>query len=527
MPSLTHRSAGILLHPTSLPGPHGTGDLGPAAHRFAERLAAAGQTWWQMLPVVPTGEGDSPYMSPSAFAGNPLLVSLHELAERGLLSADDLAAPPRMSGGRADFAAAAKFKLPRLRRAYERFGPGGNGRRDAGFEAFCAAQAGWLDDFALFCALKDARGGRTWTDWEPELRIRKAAALAKARESLAAEVRFHRFVQYQFHRQWSALRDRCRELGVGLIGDVPIFVAHDSSDVWADPEVFDLDPAGRPRTVAGVPPDYFSATGQLWGNPQYRWDRLKRRGYDWWIARLAAAAERFDAVRLDHFIGFQRFWEIPAGAPDATTGRYRPGPGADLFTAVLAAVPGLQLIAEDLGVLTPEVEALRDRFGLPGMRILQFAFGPGPEGEKARPHNFPRRCIAYTGTHDNDTSIGWLRDPSARTGPAADERTLARRYAGTTDPKRFAWDLTRVGYQSPADTVIIPVQDVLGLDTRARMNFPGTATGNWRWRLTEGQFADAHAAALRELAETYSRLPATPAPKAKPTVRRVRRRQEV
>jgi 4-alpha-glucanotransferase len=455
-----------------------------------------------MLPVVPPGKGSSPYDGASAFAGSPWLVSLEVLAREGLLAASDPG-----SGALGD---AARAREPGLRRAFERWHRRGGARR-AGFDGFRASHRRWLRDFALFSALKAAHGGTAWTDWDDEVRRRRPAALARARRRLADEILYHEFVQFQFDRQWSDLRRHCRRRGVGLFGDLPIFVAHDSADVWAHPEIFRLDAGGRPAVVAGIPPDYFTRTGQLWGNPLYRWDVLRRRGYDWWLARLRSTFARFDAVRIDHFVGFHRFWEVPGGAATAERGRWAPGPGAAFLEAVFRRLGPVQLLAEDLGVVTPEVKALRDRFGLPGMRVLQFAFGDDPEAEAYQPHNYPAHCVVYTGTHDNDTTAGWFRDAGsgASTRSKAQirrERALALRYLAS-DGSEIHWDMIRLAWMSVADTALAPAQDLLGLGSAARMNRPGIAPGNWGWRLRPRQLGPAVADRLAELTVTYGRAP--------------------
>ena len=494
VPSLKRRASGVLLHPTSLAG-GGIGDLGESAGRFADWLVAARQTWWQMLPVGPTGFGNSPYSALSAFAGNPLLVSLDELAKDGLLSAGEAApagdAPPT---GRVRFPEVESFKLERLRRAFESF----DGNVPDGFEAFRAGHADWLGDFALYRALKDAHGGVAWPQWEEGVRSRRADALAQARERLAHEVRFHEFVQFAFDRQWEALHARCRSRGLGLIGDVPFFVPHDSADVWTHQELFDLGRRGRPRRVAGVPPDVYSKTGQLWGFPLYRWDRMRERKFDWWLARFRAAFSRFDAVRIDHFIGFHRAWAVPGRARTALRGRWVLAPGGELFENLRGQHGGLELIAEDLGIVTPEVEALRDRYDLPGIRVLHFAFDGAPNNPHL-PHRYPLRCLAATGTHDNDTSRGWfdgLEDPWTR--------DRVRRYL-STDGREIHWDMIRSVMMSEADTAILPTQDLLGLGSEARMNRPGLPTGNWEWRLRPGELIDDLQARVRGLTESSRR----------------------
>ncbi len=497
-PTLRRRAAGVLLHPTSLPGPHGAGDLGAQAQLFAARLAACGQTWWQMLPVGPTGAGDSPYHSDSSFAGSPMLLSLERLREQGLLEPADMLPERPLRASSADFAAARRFKEPRLRKAFVRWEKKAGKAERAKFEEFCRAQSAWLQDYALFRAIKAAVKGKPWTAWEAGLRERKTSALEKAARELSASVRLHCFLQWQFERQWSELKARCGALGVGLIGDIPIYVAHDSADVWAEQGLFHLGPDGEPVLVAGVPPDYFSKTGQLWGNPLYRWDVMAEGDYAWWLSRLRLAWSRFDVLRLDHFIGFRNYWEIPAGAGDATLGRWAPGPGEDFFEKVRAYFPGAELIAEDLGVVTPAVAALRDRFDLPGIRVLQFSFSTWDEARQ--PHRWPERAVAYTGTHDNDTTAGWFAAASAA------EKDEFRRY--TASDGDFAhYHAIRAVYGSVADLAVVPMQDALGLGSEARMNTPGVAEGNWRWKLRAAELGEAPAKMLHSLAETFGRLP--------------------
>jgi 4-alpha-glucanotransferase len=500
--SLQERTCGLLLHPTSLPGPHGCGDLGPAAFAFVDWAASAGQRLWQMLPVVPPAGGSSPYQSSSAFAGSPALVSLEVLHREGLLSAEDVA-PGGLPEDRVDFGATERFREERLRRAFDVF------RKEPGdeFFAFCEKERAWLEDFALFCALKKAHGDGAWTGWPGPLRARDPEALRAAAEEHKGEVRYHQFVQYQFHRQWAALRAHCAAKGVALVGDIPIFVGHDSADVWQDPGLYFLDKNGDPTVVAGVPPDYFSETGQRWGNVLYRWDEHRARGYGWWIARFRSMLEKFDAVRVDHFIGFHRYWEIEASCPTAVDGRYRPGPGAHFFQAIEAALGRMPIIAEDLGVVTPEVDALRERFGFPGMKVLQFSFTSDPKARHILPFAFDREVVVYTGTHDNDTSRGWLdalkkEATKSKTGEA--DLAFVLDYLGT-DGSDFAWDLIRLAHQSRANLSILPVQDLLGLDTSARMNTPGIAEGNWSYRLTPGALDDALGRRLKRLSDVCAR----------------------
>ncbi|MBI2930778.1 MAG: 4-alpha-glucanotransferase [Planctomycetes bacterium] len=499
---LARRASGVLLHPTSLPSPYGIGDLGRAAFEFVDFLAAAGQKWWQMLPVGPIGPANSPYASPAAFAGNPLLLSLETWVEEGLLSRGDL--PESQPIGRADYDAVRTSRELLFRKAFRAFRP------DAEFDRFRTAGASWLDDFALYSALKEERKLAPWFEWEPDLRARRPEALARAREKLCGEIQYHLFLQYQFARQWAALRHHCAAKGVGLIGDVPIYMADDSVDVWAHPDLFELDASGRPVRVAGVPPDYFSQSGQRWGNPLYRWDVMRERGYEWWIHRLRTVFQRFDAARLDHFIGFVRCWAIPAEAPTAKEGKWLPGPGAAFFQSVFRALGPLEIIAEDLGSVTPEVHVLRDQFGLPGMRVLQFAFSTDPDSEIHRPYMHPRHCVVYTGTHDNDTTVGWFNDrggPSSTRSPEdiARERAFMLRYLAS-EGREIHWDMIRLAFGSVADVAIVPAQDLLGLNSSARMNLPGSGQDNWEWRLPSETFdRESVARRLREMCETYGR----------------------
>jgi len=503
------RAAGIILHLTSLPGPHGSGDLGAEAYDFVNSLARARQGIWQVLPLGPTGYGDSPYQSFSAFAGNPLLVDLRELAMHGWLTSGELEGVPDFPPGTVDFDSVLPWRMQQLRRAHERFATSGHTAQHDDLAAFRQENADWLPDFALFLAIKREQGEVEWTRWPAEFAAREGAALDRVRLRLAGEIAFHEFVQWCFFRQWRCLKRHANSVGVRLVGDVPIFVAHDSADVWVHRELFKLDEAGRPLVVAGVPPDYFSATGQLWGNPLYDWDRLAARGYHWWIRRLRQAIALFDLVRLDHFRGFASHWEIPAESPTAAAGRWMPGPASSLFAAATAQLGELPLIAEDLGVITPAVVALREEFGYPGMRILQFAFGDDPEAPNYVPHNYVPETVVYTGTHDNDTAVGWFRSEAGagttRTAAQiARERAHALAYLNT-DGREIHWDMIRLAVASVAHLAVYPLQDVLGLGTEARMNMPSTTSGNWRWRLSPGQFHGDHERRLRELAETYDR----------------------
>jgi 4-alpha-glucanotransferase len=490
------RSAGILLHPTSLPGPYGIGDLGPVAFEWVDVLARAGQKWWQVLPLGPTGYGDSPYQSFSAFAGNPYLISPALLRNAGLLKEADLAGA-RFPADRVDYGAVIPFKLGLLGHAWGNFLGGAAAGLRAGFEEFCARQSAWLDDYALFMALKDAHKGAGWLQWPRELVLREPAALERARRHLADGVGRHKFWQFLFTRQWGALKQHAHDRRVRLIGDVPIFVATDSADVWANPGLFKLDKERRPTVVAGVPPDYFSATGQLWGNPHYDWGAMRRTGYAWWVARFRATLAQVDLVRLDHFRGFEAAWEVPAGRETAERGEWVKAPGTELLAAVREALGSLPLIAEDLGIITPAVEELRDLFHLPGMRILQFAFG-GEVENRFLPHNFERHTVVYTGTHDNDTTAGWYHTLGHH------ERAFLERYCPGAGHD-VAWNLLRLAWGSVADYAVAPLQDVLALGTEARMNFPGKPAGNWGWRFSTGMVQQATMDRLADLTALYSR----------------------
>jgi 4-alpha-glucanotransferase len=502
------RGSGVLLHPTSLPGRFGCGDLGPAAHHFVAQLSEARQRYWQMLPVCPVGPANSPYSSPSSFAGSPLLVSPEILAQEGWLDARALARRAALPAERVHYDLATRERELLLREAFASFRARAGKRERKEFERFCAAKRAWLDDHALFLALKAAHSGVAWTAWPANLRRRESKALARAREEHAEEIAYHAFVQFQFDRQWRALSAATRAQGVVLVGDLPFYVEHDSADVWAGRENFLLDSSGRPRAVAGVAPDYFSADGQLWGNPLYDWDALARRKYRWWTLRVQRALELFELVRLDHFIAFHRAWSVSARAKTARRGSYRSGPGAKLLERLRGALGGLPIIAEDLGTLVPEVHELRDRFDLPGMRVLQFSFGGDPK-DGSRPFAYPARSVVYTGTHDNDTARGWFFDSGGRASTAsrarlARERENVRAYLGTSG-EEIHWDFIRLALMSASDMAIVPLQDVLGLGSGARMNRPGTAQGNWEWRFAEGELENSALTRLRRLTETYGR----------------------
>ena len=499
------RSSGLLLHVTSLPGRHGSGDLGRAAHAFLDFCADAGQTWWQMLPVGPPGPhpGNSPYSSYSSVAGSPYLVSLDELGREGLLTPRELRPVRGLGDQQVNFKTVRAFREERLRAAHERFCDPALRRRYTRlrfpFYNFCGAEHPWLEDFALYCALKERYRGAPWSQWPAPLRSREPAAIDEARARLARHVDYHRFVQFLFDRQWQALHEHARRRGVGLVGDVPIFVAHDSVDVWCSPELFLLDRTGMPTRVSGFPPDVFSKTGQRWGHPLYDWEAHRKTCFRWWVARFEGTLRLFDAVRIDHFLGFSEYWSIPADSPGAEKGTWVKAPGRELFAALRDALGERPIIAEDLGRATPEALALRDEFGFPGMRILHQGFGTGGS-DYNRPHSYVPRSVAYTGTHDNDTTVGWFRRLRL-----AERRTVLD-YAGGA-AKTLHLDLMRAVMTSVANTAIFPVQDLLGLDNRARMNTPGTAEGNWGWRLPRGGLAAAAAKHLRRLTELTRRLP--------------------
>ncbi len=491
------RASGVLAHPTSFPGRHGIGDLGPGAFRFVDWLTVAGQRLWQVMPLSPTGFGDSPYASPSAFAGNPLLISLDWLAGDGLLDRQDVDESPDFRDYEVEFGRVISYKLPLLRRTFDRFRAGAAVDQRAAFETFCEAESSWLNDHALFMAVKDAHGGRAWTEWEEGIRLRQPEAVTRWTRDLTGEVRYHKFVQFQFRRQWQELKRYANERDVQIIGDIPIFVAHDSVDVWAHQHLFRLDDQGVPTVVAGVPPDPFSETGQLWGNPVYDWNAMAADGYAWWIDRVRAMRDVVDIVRIDHFRGFAAAWVVPAGYPTAAGGRWERGTGAAIFDAIRNALGDVPFIIEDLGVITPDVNALRDEMGFPGMKVLQFAFEDDPDNPYL-PHNYTENVVVYTATHDNQTTIGWFQ--SRREA----ERHAVQRYIGS-DGSDIAWDLIRLALASVADTAVLALQDVMRLGDEARMNTPGQPSGNWAWRYLPHQLHDGLAAGLGELTAVYGR----------------------
>jgi 4-alpha-glucanotransferase len=491
------RASGILLHLTSLPGRFGIGNLGESAYRFVDFLAEGGQRYWQIMPLGPTSYGDSPYQALSAFAGNPLLIDLERLVGEGCLAPWDFDGAPVFPDHQVDYGQVIPFKGRLLRLAFENFKSNASGPLEGEFAGFIAANRSWLDDYALYAALKEHHGGASWNTWEDGAGTRQPAALERWRVALHDRIQFHQFVQFLFDRQWQSLKTYANERGIRIMGDVPIFVAYDSADAWAHAGLFHMDAEGKPTLVAGVPPDYFSPTGQLWGNPLYDWAAIARDGYSWWIARLERAFQLADLVRLDHFRGFESCWAVPAGEETAVHGEWLKGPGRALFQAVERALAPARFIAEDLGLITPEVEELRRACAFPGMKVLQFAFS-GEPANPYLPHNYERGCVAYTGTHDNDTTLGWYQALGDK------ERSAVRRYLGGPCDE-LNWDLIRLALMSVADTAIIPLQDVLGLASESRMNTPGRAGGNWSWRYTHGALTADLASRLKELAETYGR----------------------
>lgn len=496
------RAGGVLVHPTSFPSRYGIGDLGNGAYQFIDFLVKSKQTIWQVLPLGPTGYGDSPYQSFSAFAGNPLLISPDLMVKNGYLPAEMATEIPAFPKNKVDFGQVIQFKSRLLRLAFLNFETSALVGQQQTFDRFCEENAAWLDDFALYMALKEHfkdRKGGVWNAWPVAIARREAAALAEWGSRLEGDVRYHKFVQFLFFDQWLALKRYANELDISIIGDVPIFVAYDSADVWANTELFYLDEAGEPTFVAGVPPDYFSKTGQRWGNPLYRWDVLAQNDYAWWADRLRMAFTQVDIVRIDHFRGFDAYWEIPAEKPTAVVGRWVKGPRSTFFEAMRNTLGDLPIIAEDLGVITPEVVALRDRFAFPGMKILQFAFG-GERKSSFLPHNFGRNFVVYTGTHDNETTLGWYRNASR------DEQDHARRYLAR-DGSDISWDLIRLAYASVADTVVVPLQDLMSLGNEARMNYPGKSGGWWTWRYSPGMLNTFIAHRLGELSELFGRVP--------------------
>ncbi|QDU33995.1 4-alpha-glucanotransferase [Poriferisphaera corsica] len=505
LPQLDRRSSGILMHPTSLPGKHGSGDLGQSAYDFVDFLNEANQAWWQMLPIGPVDGSGSPYNSTSAFAGSYLLISLVDLVNDGLLTKAEIKPLKSFSDKKVFYPRVMKFRADRLGIAFERF-IAKKKQNTAAYKKFLKEQKHWLPDYTLFCAIKDAHESLPWWEWPKPLAKHKPEALVEAREEYADGIAYHTFIQFIFHKQWMKLKKYANSKGISLVGDIPIFIAHDSADVWSHTDLFDLKANGLPREVSGAAPDAFSDEGQLWGHPLYLWDRHKQTKYKWWIERFKQTFSIFDSVRIDHFLGFARFWAVKYGAPTARNGKWRPGPGPSVFNALKKAIGNMPIIAEDLGILTPQAAALRDQFNFPGMRIIQFAFGD--DNSYHAPHNFPPQSVVYTGTHDNDTTCGWWvetkRDKSKSNGLTTAQRTKVS--LGSTD--EIHWDLIRLAMSSPANLAVFPVQDLLGLDGKSRMNLPGTIENNWAWRLEPRQLNKRIAKRLAQLTDIYGRTQA-------------------
>jgi 4-alpha-glucanotransferase len=498
------RASGILLHPTSLPSRFGIGDLGQAAYEFVDFLEKSGQRLWQVLPLGPTGYEHSPYtMNFSAFAGNPLLISLEALAAEGLLGADILTPLAGGDSSRVDFNQVIPHKTHFLGLAFDRFRQSLASEPNPEFEQFCQEQAWWLEDYVRFMAFLEANHGKPWSQWEPALARRNPNAIAAQSQAVWDRILYHQFLQFKFFEQWAKLRAYANSKQILIVGDVSIYVCHNSADVWANPEIFKLDPDTlEPAYMAGVPPDYFSATGQLWGNPVYDWDKLQRLNFAWWVARFTATLQYVDIVRIDHFRGFEAYWQVPAGETTAMNGEWVKAPGVEFFETLNQALGGLPVMAEDLGIITPEVEDLRDRFDFPGMRILQFAFG-GDASNLYLPHNYVHNCVVYPGTHDNDTAIGWWRQASAA------EKQQVAEYLGYDHPDQIGeihWELMRLALSSVADLAILPLQDLLGLGSEARMNDPSINEGQWRWRYPDpAMLSDDLSVRLLTLTHTYRR----------------------
>jgi 4-alpha-glucanotransferase len=496
---MNQRASGILLHPTSLANAYPIGDLGPAATAFVDFMFTSGQRRWQMLPIGPTGGENSPYQSSSAFAGNPLLISPDRLVEQGFLNRQEIVLLISKDAGSVDYPEAARLKLALLKKAFEHFGEQKHVGSQSEFDAFSRAESYWLADFSLFSAIQAKEGTADWTRWKKELRTRQPEAILRAQKHFSDEIRYHQFVQWQFSVQWKELRTYCASKGIQLIGDIPLFVAHHSADAWAHPELFKLNAAGNPTVIAGVPPDYFSKTGQLWGLPVYRWEALQAQNYRWWIERLRMAFGRFDLNRLDHFIGFVRTYEVSAQAKTALKGKYLPGGGAAFFKAIREALGPLPFIADDLGDTTPEVVALLDQFQIPGTRVLQFEFGSELQNDSNPPAPHPLETVVYTGTHDNDTTAGWYKNLSST------QHEVLQQMLGAKNGE-IVWAMIRAALASKANTAIIPAQDLLELGSEARMNLPGIAKGNWGWRLQADVLTEKLAQRLRSLTMEYGRL---------------------
>ncbi len=496
------RSAGVLVHPTSFPGRYGIGDLGDAAYHFIDFLVSSKQSLWQILPLGPTGYGDSPYQSFSAFAGNPLLISPDHLVRDGYLPRESVDEVPAFPTNKVDYGWVIQYKTDLLTRAYTHFAGSGTLAQRQAFDQFCTAQADWLEDYALFMAVKDHHvdhEGGVWNTWPRDIAQREPAAMQAWSEKLADEITRLKFWQFLFFTQWFALKKYANDQSIKVVGDIPIFVAFDSADVWSNQELFYLDDAGAPTVIAGVPPDYFSETGQRWGNPLYRWDEMEAQGFTWWQERINSTLSMVDIVRIDHFRGFEAYWEIPAEEPTAVKGQWVEAPGMALFRTLREKLGDLPIIAEDLGVITSAVEELRDTFELPGMKILQFAFG-GERNSNFLPHTFAKNCVVYTGSHDNETTLGWYRNASNA------EQDHVRRYV-SRDGSDIVWDMIRLAHASVAVMSVIPMQDLMVLGNEARMNFPGKVGGYWAWRYTYEMLNYWITERLAKMTVLYGRVP--------------------
>lgn len=493
------RSSGLLLHPTSLPGRFGIGDLGREAYRFIDFLHDSRQQLWQILPLGPTGHGNSPYMCYSSMAGNPLLISPEILRDQGLLSESDFANLPSFPPDRVDYEKVAEVMTPLLLKAAENFRNHASVEQRQAFDTFCASRAFWLNDYAFFMALKGAHDGKSWHQWEKPIACREPEAIDHWRPQLSSEIFDHKYLQFEFFRQWSNVKRYANDRQISIIGDIPIYVAHDSADVWAQPHNFHLDPDGEPTLMAGVPPDYFSETGQLWGNPIYNWRVMEESGFEWWIQRFKSTLEYVDLVRIDHFRGLSAYWAVNQGEETAMNGEWLEAPGEAFFEKLREELGTLPILAEDLGVITPDVEALRDRFGFPGMKILQFGFG-GDASNPFLPFCYPQNCVVYTGTHDNDTTVGWYQQLEDY------ERDHLLRYLGYTSSEGIHWDLIRLAFGSVGNQAIVPVQDILGLGTEARMNYPGKPSGNWSWRYQQNDLTKELGDRLASLTQVCGRV---------------------
>lgn len=503
------RISGILLHPSSLPSRFGIGDIGPCARSFVDFLAQTGQSIWQVLPLGHISFGNSPYMCFSAFGGNPYLISPQILVEDNLLDASDLEDIPEFPAQKVDYGQVIGFKLSLLQRSFDTFRQIYDERYPDDYYEFCQQHSFWLEDYALFTAIKAQHDLKPWTMWEQGAAQRDPDALVSWRNKLADEVEFWKYTQYVFFKQWNQLKSYCNEMGIRIIGDIPIYVAHDSAEVWANRDLFFLDEQGNPQVVAGVPPDYFSATGQRWGNPIYRWNRMQERGFHWWIERFRINFAMVDMVRLDHFRGFEAYWEIPGEEKTAVKGRWVKGPGKAIFDAVRNALGDLSMIAEDLGVITQEVDDLRDQLGYPGMRILQMAFGTDPKAGEYRPHNHIHNCAVYTASHDHNTTVGWFTSqPGSQSTQTREEVLEERQYVRqylNSDGSDIHWDMIRAALASVARIAVFPLQDLLGLGTESRMNLPGTSQSNWEWRFTFDQLTPEIKQRLAVLTQIYER----------------------